>query len=61
MKLIAIGYLGEQTVYVGISKEEAISKYKEEHPHVEDQAIGKGIRVEELDVNDKFYVYDIWV
>lgn len=58
MKLVAIGYLGDQTVYVNISKQEAIDRYDRENPDF--TVIKNNLRVKEIDVDEKFYVYDIW-
>jgi len=58
MKLIAIGYLGEMVVFTNISRENAIERYNKENPTctVEDE----NLSVKEIEVNEKFYVYDIW-
>lgn len=58
MKLIAIGHLGSYTVYIGLTKNEAIQKYNQENPSYKVEE--NDLSVRELDVNDKFYVYDIW-
>ena len=58
MKFIAIGFLSEFKVFVNLNKEEAIAKYNAENP---DYTIEKNnLTVKEMDVEDHFYVYDIW-
>jgi len=32
MKLVSIGYLGEQTVYIGLTREAAMKRYDKENP-----------------------------
>lgn len=59
MKLVAIGYLGHFTVYVGLSREEAVRRHEREHPG--DTVEAAGLAVQEIEVKDgKFGVYDIW-
>jgi hypothetical protein len=58
MKLVAIGFLSEMRVYVNLSKEEAMKRYNEENPEytIEDN----NLDVKEINVEDSFWVYDIW-
>ena len=58
MKLISIGFIGSKTVYIDISKEEAIKRYDEENP--EYTVIKNDLSVEEIEVKDSFHVYDMW-
>lgn len=58
MKLVAIGFLGQFTVYVNVTKEEAIARYNRENPDYTAEDAGT---VREIEVKDgKFYAYDIW-
>lgn len=58
MKLVAIGFLGDYTVYVDLSREEAIRRYDAEYP---DYTVAKhGLHVKEVEVRDgRFQAYDI--
>lgn len=58
LKFVTIGYLGHQTVYVNVTKEEAIARYNKENPDYTAEDAGT---VREIEVKDgKFEVYDIW-
>jgi hypothetical protein len=59
MKLIAIGFVGNFTVYVNLSKKEAIARYNQENPDwtVEDNNLSV---IEQEVVDGKFRVYDIF-
>jgi hypothetical protein len=59
-KLVSIGFLGEQKVYINVSKEEAISRYNAENPNYTVE--GQSLMVREFQVtNGEFTVYDMWV
>ena len=58
MKLVSIGFIGGQTVYVDVTKEEAIQRYNEENPDY--TILENSLIVREIEVKDKFFVYDIW-
>jgi len=58
MKLISIGFIGDKTVYIDISKEEAIKRYDKENP--EYTVVENSLSVEEIEIKDSFNVYDIW-
>jgi hypothetical protein len=58
MKLVSIGFIGGQTVYVGLTKEEAIQRYDKENPDY--TVLENSLSVREIEVKDKFFVYDIW-
>ena len=59
MKLVAIGFTGDEKVYIGLSKDEAIKRYDTENPDY--TVIANNLSVEEFEVDDSFCVYDIWV
>lgn len=56
-KVIAIGFLGVQTCYLNVDKDEAIRRYCEEN-EIDDI---DGVTVREFEFDDQFEVYDIWV
>jgi len=59
MKLISIGFIGSKSVYVDISKEDAIKRFNIENPDftVEEN----NISVDEIEVkNGRFAAYEIW-
>ena len=58
MKLISIGFIGSKTVYIDISKEEAIKRYNKEN--LEYTVVENSLSVEEIEIKDSFNVYDIW-
>lgn len=55
IKLIAIGYTSAMTVYVNLTKDEAIARYIRSNPHEEIATL----TIKELTVTDEFEVYDI--
>lgn len=57
IKLVAIGYMGDMTVYINLSKTEAVRRYNVENNEVIDE---NSPNIIELEVEDSFSVYDIW-
>jgi len=55
-KVIAIGFLGVQTCYINVDKDEAIRRYCKENDidEITDEP------VKEFEFEDQFEVYDIW-
>ncbi len=58
VKLVAIGWLGCKTVYIDVTREEAIQKYDQENPDC--TVLENQLPVTEMIVNDKFHAYDIY-
>lgn len=58
-KLITIGWLGNKTAYLNVSKEDAIKRYLEDNPGYEDE-IATPDFVSEFDFTDEFGVYDAY-
>lgn len=62
-KLITIGFLGMQTCYLNITKEEAIRRYAVEQQEdlADEAAVNRaGYRILEFEFNDSFEAYDVW-
>lgn len=58
MQLIAIGFMGHMSVFVNVSREEAIRLYCESESEDE---FDDSLAVKEFDITDgRFEVYDIW-
>ena len=61
-KIIIIGGIGSKKCYLNISKKEAIERYKESEKEFDDEYLNKKINeLEELEFDDEFVVYNIWV
>lgn len=58
MKFVVIGYIGQKTVYINMSKEEAMQRYNKEN--LEYTIKENNLIVTEMEVEDCFNVYDIW-
>lgn len=59
IKMIAIGFVGDYTVYVNIDKDEAIKRFNIENPDYTVEL--QNLDVQELEIEDVFYVYDITI
>ena len=57
-KLIAIGYLGCQTVYLNVTREEAIRRYREADG-MEEHEILKDDLITEFEFTDEFTAYAV--
>lgn len=58
IKAISIGYLGSQLCFLGVSKEEAIKRYKEVQKYTDEDL--EGLRITEgYIVDGMFWVYEI--
>lgn len=53
LNFVSIGLLGDNVVYVGLTREEAIERWKEDYP---DESI-EGMTISEFKVKDKFWTY----
>lgn len=58
-RIISIGYMGEQTVYVNLSREEAIQRYRKASPWESDEDFAT-MRILEFDIKSEFKAYDVW-
>jgi thymidylate kinase len=61
--LVVIGYLGDKTAYLNLSKEEAIQRFMQDNLSDEDcnkEYVEKHYNVEEFYFDDEFFVYDAW-
>jgi hypothetical protein len=59
IRLVAIGFLGHQYVYVGLTRDEAVKRHDSEHPDATVADWNHSVR-EILVTNGCFEVYDIW-
>lgn len=65
-KIIRIGFMGDNSCYLNIDKEEAVERYmktglmRNEYKSIEDFMEGKGlVSLEEINFEDEFYAY--WI
>ena len=56
-KIIHIGFMGLQSCYLNVSKEEAIKRYKKDNDISDDEQM---YDVREFEFDDEFEAYDIW-
>ena len=62
-KLTVIGYLGDKSAYLNLSKEEAIRRFLDSNLNFQDcveEDVEKYRNVEEFYFDDEFCVYDAW-
>lgn len=62
-KLTVIGYLGDKSAYLNLSKEEAIRRFLDSNLNFQDcveEDVEKYYNVEEFYFDDEFCVYDAW-
>lgn len=52
-KLVVIGYLGSKTVYLNVSREDAIQRFRQNDGC-------DVVYVEEFEFDDSFGAYDVW-
>ena len=57
-KLISIGYLGCMSVYLNVSREEAIRRYRESDGMQDHEVIEEG-RICEFEIYDEFSAYAV--
>lgn len=60
-RMISIGWLGVKTVYLNVSREEAIRRYKEADPDslIEEEYLKRNDLIEEIEFDDEFTAYDV--
>ena len=62
-KIISIGFLGEQRVYLNTPKDEAIKKFANSrinYQHCSEEEIPEYYIITEFEFENEFSVYDIW-
>lgn len=58
-KLVIIGWMGDNTCYLNVSKEEAVRRWKAVNPESYEINVDSD-DVRELEFEDEFGAYDIW-
>jgi hypothetical protein len=62
-KIISIGWMGEQRVYLNTPRDEAIKKFansESNYQHCSEAEISDHYTITEFEFENEFYVYDIW-
>lgn len=59
-KLIRIGYNGDMTCYLNITREEAIDRYLKDNPFTTYEDLVKENMVDEFEFNDEFLAYAVY-